>query len=332
MTRRWLRRILVLFFFVTPSTIAQLVTSVDAVGMTVSDTERSVEFYTRVLHFAKVSDREIDGDAVEHVKGVFGVRARVVRLRLGDEYLELTEYLAPRGRPIAVDSRSNDRWFQHVAIIVRDMDKAYGWLRENKVQHASSGPQRLPDWNKNAGGIRAFYFRDPDGHNLEILSFPPDKGDPKWHRAGSDLFLGIDHTAIVVSDTARSLAFYRDTLGMRVAGESENYGTEQEHLNNVFGAHLRITSLRATSGPGVEFLEYLTPRDGRPAPTDLHANDLAHWETLLRTSSTDTAWKALLGHTEFVSSTAQSPAPGFPPQFLAKDPDNHIVALVASRN
>ena len=44
---------------------------------------------------------------------------------------------------------------------------------------------------------------------------------------------------------------------MRVAGESENYGPEQERLNNVFGAHLRITALRAASGPGIELLEYL---------------------------------------------------------------------------
>jgi catechol 2,3-dioxygenase-like lactoylglutathione lyase family enzyme len=149
--------------------------------MTVSDMDRSVDFYTRVLHFTKVLDTEVDGDGIEHVKGVFGARVRIVRLKLGDEFLELSEYLAPRGRPIPVDFRSNDRWFQHVAIITRDMDKAYAWLRQNKVQHASSGPQRLPNWNPNAGGIQAFYFRDPDGHHLEILAFPPDKGDRKWH-------------------------------------------------------------------------------------------------------------------------------------------------------
>ena len=43
--------------------------------------------------------------------------------------------------------------------------------------------------------------------------------------------------------------FYRNVLGLRVADESENYDTEQEHLNNVFAARLRITSLRASSGP-----------------------------------------------------------------------------------
>ncbi len=51
---------------------------------------------------------------------------------------------------IQADSRSNDCWFQHIAIIVRDMDAAYRHLRRHKVEHASTGPQLLPDWNKNA--------------------------------------------------------------------------------------------------------------------------------------------------------------------------------------
>ncbi|HVN84553.1 MAG TPA: VOC family protein, partial [Candidatus Binatia bacterium] len=126
---------------------APLVTGVDAIGMTVSDADRSMEFYSKVLGFTVASDVEVAGDAYERLEGVFGLRMRVVRMRLGDEAIELTEYLAPRGRPVSIDSRSNDRWFQHVAIIVSDMDRAYRWLRQNNVTHASSGPQRLPDWN-----------------------------------------------------------------------------------------------------------------------------------------------------------------------------------------
>jgi hypothetical protein len=64
----------------------------------------------------------------------------VVQMRLGEESIELTEYLAPKGRPVPVDSRSNDHWFQHIAIITSDMDKAYGWLRQNKVEHAIGRP------------------------------------------------------------------------------------------------------------------------------------------------------------------------------------------------
>src|SRR5215471_8223477 len=258
-----------------------LASAVDSVDITVSDMDRAVDFYSRVLSFKKVSDTEVAGETYENLEGVFGVRMRVVRMQLGDEFIELTEYLAPKGRPITAGARSNDRSFQHIAIIVSDMDKAYAWLRQNKVEYASSGPQRLPDWNSTAAGIKAFYFKDPDGHPLEILQFPPDKGAEKWHRPSDKLFLGIDHTAIVVGDTEESLRFYRDLLGMRIVGESENYGTEQEHLNNVFGAHLRITALRAGSGPGIELLDYLAPRDGRPFPPDMHANDLVHWETQL---------------------------------------------------
>jgi len=309
-----------------------LVQGLEVVGMTVSEMERSLHFYTEVLPFKKVSDVEVSGSDYEHAEGVFGLRMRVVRLRLGDEFIELTEYLAPRGRPIPVDSVSGDLWFQHIAIIVGDLDTAYKILRQNSVQHASSGPQLLPEWNRNAAGIRAFYFKDPDGHNLEILQFPPDKGAAKWHGRSDQLFLGIDHTAIVVADTDRSLNFYRDLLGMRVVGESENYGTEQEHLNNVFGARLRITSLRSGSGPGIELLEYLAPRTGRPYPRDEHANDVVHWQTRLLVADAEATAKQIgAAHTPFVSAGwVDTPGAqlGFHKSLMVRDPDGHAIQLV----
>ncbi len=309
-----------------------LVKALDSIGITVSDLDRSVEFFTGVLTFERISEVEIAGEEFEHLQGVFGARARIARLRLGDESIELTEYLAPKGRPFPVDTRSNDRWFQHIAIIVSDMDRAYQRLRQHKVQHASTGPQRLPDWNPNAGGIKAFYFRDPDGHYLEILEFPPGKGNPKWHKPSDKLFLGIDHTAIVVSDSDASLRFYRDTLGLQVVGESENYGPEQERLNNVFGARLRITALRAESGPGIEFLEYLAPRDGLPAPSDARANDLLYWQTRLISHSFDEAGQAIRAARFSLVSPGPVTLPddtaGFRKGMLIRDPDGHAVQVV----
>jgi catechol 2,3-dioxygenase-like lactoylglutathione lyase family enzyme len=308
-----------------------LVEGVDAIGITVSDMDRAVNFYSNVLTFEKLSDKEVTGEDYEHLEGVFGLRMRVVRMRLGDEFIELIEFLAPKGRPIPVDSRSNDRWFQHIAIIVSDMDKAYGWLRQNKVEHASSGPQRLPDWNENAAGISAFYFKDPDQHPVEVLQFPADKGAAKWHRPTDKLFLGIDHTAIVVENTDASIAFYRDYLEMNVAGESENYGTEQEHLNNVFGAHLRITALRGLSGPGIELLEYLTPRDGRPFPSDERASDVVHRQTVLLTRGAESVAQRLRSQSvNFVSSGVianQTGQLGFSKALLVRDPDGHAVEI-----
>jgi catechol 2,3-dioxygenase-like lactoylglutathione lyase family enzyme len=309
-----------------------LVKGVDSIGLTVSNLERSVEFYSGVLHFEKVSETELDGEAYEHLAGVFGLRTRTARMRLGEEYIELTEFLAPRGRPAPPDARSNDRWFQHVAIIVSDMDRAYQWLRKHKVQHASPVPQLLPAWNKNAGGIRAFYFRDPDDHPLEILWFPPDKGNPKWHVATDELFLGIDHTAIVISESEASLKFYRDRLGMEVAGESDNYGPEQERLNNVFGARLHITALRAGSGPGIEFLEYLAPHDGRPFPPEERSNDLIHWQTRFLGISVDEATQTLRNSRSAFVSTGAVELPdgkaGFRKAVTVRDPDGHAIQIV----
>jgi catechol 2,3-dioxygenase-like lactoylglutathione lyase family enzyme len=328
---QWKKLALAILLLAACLSQAQIAQSVDAIGITVSDMDKAVDFYSRVLTFEKVSDKEVAGEDFEHLEGLFGVRMRVVRMKLGDESIELTEYLAPQGRPIPVDSRSNDRWFQHIAVIVSDMPRAYAVLRKNRVEYASSGPQRLPDWNKNAGGTEAFYFKDPDGHPVEILHFPSGKGAEKWHHPSDKLFLGIDHTAIVVADTEASLKFYRDLLGMRVAGESENYGTEQEHLNNVFGARLRITALRATSGPGIELLEYLAPRDGRVFPADERANDLVHRQTVIVTQDADAAARRLQEtRTNFVSSGVvanQTEQLGFRKAILVRDPDGHPVEV-----
>jgi catechol 2,3-dioxygenase-like lactoylglutathione lyase family enzyme len=326
------KRFLVLFLIVAFSSVtAKATTSVKSVGMTVSDMDRAVEFYS-ALTFQKVSEVEVLGDEFEHLEGVFGARMRIVRMQLGNEFLDLTQYLAPPGRPIPADSRSNDLWFQHIAIVVGDMDKAFERLRAVKVKFVSTGPQTLPPSIKAAAGIKAFYFRDPDGHNLEIIYFPPGKGDPHWQEKTDRLFLGIDHTAIGISNTEASLKFYRDLLGLHQAGESENFGTEQEHLNQVFGAHLHITGMRADAGPGIEFLEYLTPRDGRSRPADVRANDIVHWQTMIATDELDLLAKRLQdAHVPFVSPgvvAMPKDKAGFSKGALVSDPDGHSVLLI----
>lgn len=328
----WFLIAVIAIFALFASVRGQAVSHVESVGFTVSDIDKALDFYTRVLPFEKVSDAEVWGSDLEHLSGVFGARARVVRLKLGDETLELTEYLTPQGRPVPVDSRSNDRWFQHIAIIVSDMEKAYAYLKANKVRHASTGPQTLPSYITAAAGIKAFYFKDFDGHVLEILAFPPDKGAQKWHdlEKSGRLFLGIDHTAIVVGDTETSLRFYRDALGLSVAGESVNYGPEQEHLNNVFGAKLHISGLKTRdAGINVEFLEYLAPTNGRPFPVDTRSNDLWHWQTSFSTENIDGLFRSY--KPEYISTASvlfKEHVLGFSKAALVRDPDGHAVRLV----
>lgn len=78
---------------------------VAAVGMTVSDLDRAVAFFNGILDFRQVGEPvELQGSELEHLTGVFSARARLATV-----CLELTDFLAPEGRPIPADSRSNDR-------------------------------------------------------------------------------------------------------------------------------------------------------------------------------------------------------------------------------
>ena len=232
-------------------------TAIESIGMTVGDMDRSIDFYTTVLAFTKTGDRQITGVASDDVlplqadpiPSAANLQLRIVTLQLGAETIELTQCLKHPGRPIPPDSRSNDRWFQHLAIVVSDMDRAYRHVRQHSLLQIPN-PQTLPDWNPVAGGIQALYFQDPDGHNLELLHFPTAKAAPKWQQPTTDLFLGIDHTAIVVADTAASRVFYCDLLGLELKQESKNFGSEQELLSGIAAVKVRISSLTAAAGVG----------------------------------------------------------------------------------
>jgi len=281
--------------------------AVASVAITVDDVERSVAFFTDVLGFARAGDVTATGPADETRWRLSGVQARIARLRLGTEEIQLVGFTTPKGRPVPADGRSNDLWFQHLAIVVSDMAAAHARLVAHGVRAVSTAPQTLPPSNVAAAGIAAFYFQDPDGHTLELIQYPPGKGDARWQDAAGRLFLGIDHTAIAVSDTDASLAFYRDRLGLAVVAESLNEGVEQERLTGVPGARVRITSLRAPAGPpGVELLEYRAPRTGRRLPAVAAVNDLVHWNTTID-------------------------IPGYRGGALVRDPDGHAIEAVASQ-
>lgn len=311
------------------------VQSVAAIGFTVSDMEQSVRFYSDVLTFKKISDVEVDGPEYDRLWGVFGVRAWVVRMQLGEQYLDLIQFLAPPDvRPIPVPSFSNDLWFQHFAIVVRDMDEAWAHLRKHHVRQISPRPQTIPQTNVAAAGIKAIKFRDPDGHNLELLWFPDGKGNPKWHQTSDALFLGIDHTALTVRSTENSITFYRDLLGLAVAGGSMNIGTEQERLDSLPGAKVRVTGMKTQVGPpGIEFLEYQAPAAGRPMPPDTNPTDLWHWYIQFVVTAVDdiaaglrTDQSTAMGTSGVV--TLPNGTLGFKKGMLIRDPDGHAIQLI----
>ena len=303
---------------------------VETIGITVKDMNRSVKFYSEVLGFKKISDTEVAGAEYEELEGLFGIRMRIVKMQLGEEQIELTDYLTSGGRSIPEDAKSNDLIFQHIAIVVSDIDKAYLQLRKFNIDQVSTSPQTLPKSNLAAAGVKAFYFHDPDMHNLELIYFPKGKGQQKWQEPTGKLFLGIDHTAIGVSNTEKSLHFYQSILGVEKKGESWNMGIEQAHLNFIENASLHITGLRTEKGPGIEFLQYLQPGPGKMYPADSKADDIWHWQTTIIVEEAENLFSKLTaaGYSviskkivHFQSQKTLSKA------FIVRDDDGHAILI-----
>ncbi len=314
--------------------------TVTEVGFTVRDMESTLLFFDKTLGAAKVGVRTVSGPEFEALTGISGAKAEVVQLRLGNARIALSHYEKVQGAFPEVPA-SNDLTFQHMALVVRDMDEAYRRLNPMVVTAVTpvslQGPETIPESNPAAAGIRAYYFRGPEGHPLELIWYPAGKGREAWHRPRGPLLLGVDHTAIAVTDRARSQAFY-ETLGMRKLGTSFNTGIEQERLSGVDGARVRIVGMGgpkdSPGGVGVEFLEYEEPGPGRPRPRDLPPNDVRHWETSIAVQDVDAMLERLRATEVSVVSTRSAECGACAVgsrAALVRDPDGHVVRLVEVR-
>ncbi len=301
------------------------------ISTTVSDLDRSREFYVQALGFSVVNDLTVEDGSFCRLSQLSG-RVRLATLQLGNESIELVQYLDVAPKQIPPDSQSNDLWFQHMAIVVRDMDQAYDHLRSFSIEAISSGPQTIPEDNPMAGGVRAFKFKDGDRHPLELIWFPPDKRDEKWQH-GDALFLGIDHTAIAVSDTDKSLKFYRDLLGMTVVDSNLNSGDIQAQLDGLPVAQVQVTPLQpGETGAGLELLDYVKPGTGRAWSEDWSAGDLAHRHVVLGVEQLGQTIDYLRAQGVDVISPHPVDLPdayGYSQGCLIKDPDGHRLLLAS---
>ncbi len=267
---------------------------IDRVTLVVSDLDRAEDDY--VTTFGAAVERRADIESsVTRVLGIPHARGRCSVLRLGRERIELLEFTDSMGRSYPPDSTSTDIWFQHMAIIVNDMTDAHQRVMANPRFRPISrgGPVRLPD---SSGGVTAFKFRDHDGHPLELLAFPAGRGPREWRAAaGPGCFLGVDHTAIGVSDTATSARFFGSVFAFATGTRTENRGPEQDTLDDVDDVQVSVTQL-APDGPAprMELLNYHVGTR-RPIPADTASNDITATHCVVRVASLDATAAALAG-------------------------------------
>ncbi len=223
-------------------------------------------------------------------------RIEEVRLRRGNQVVVLQRFHPP-GAPYPADPASCDQLFQHFALPVADAAAAVAGLPGTASPVSVGGAQTLP---ASSGGVTAYKFRDPDGHPLEFIQFTDG-------RTG-----GIDHSAIVSADVERSIAFYRDRLGLTVASRQVNRGPTQDRLDGLTDTVVEVVALEPRiATPHIELLAYCSPpvRPGAPmTPSDIAATRL-----VLAVDTVPTPAATLVDGSKAT---------------LIRDPDGHLLLLV----
>jgi catechol 2,3-dioxygenase-like lactoylglutathione lyase family enzyme len=278
------------------------------ISLTTRAADPLAAFYERALGFRLLGEERRSGARFETLMAVQGA-ARGLLLGLGEQVVELLEFSSP-GQPYPHDAAASDLSFQHFAVVAADMDATYRRLLTISGWRAISrgGPVRLPE---ASGGVTAFKFRDPEGHPVELIAFPAGKTPRIWRvRRGDQPCLGVDHSAISVADTARSIAFY-EKLGFRVSGRSHNHGAEQARLDGLDAPDVEVTALAAARAtPHVELLCYRGRARNAAAPQ--RNNDVAATRLLLERAEPHSAGAGAAG--------ARSLA----------DPDGHLLLIEAA--
>lgn len=295
---------------------------IDRVTLIVSDLDRAEEDY--VTTFGCGVERR---SAVEHsltnVLGIPEATGQRSVLRLGRERIELLEFADSTGRPYPCDSTSTDIWFQHMAIVVTDMTAAHERVMAHPqfVPISRAGPVELPP---GYGGVTAFKFRDHDRHPLELIAFPSDRVSSEWRDAGhAGLFLGVDHTAIGVSDFEISTQFFSSVFGFSIGAHTDNRGPEQALLDDVDDVQVGVTQLaRDLPPPRMELLNYHVGTR-RPIPASTASNDIAATHSVVHVASLDATADALARCGTPLPSNARMTLDGGIPAALVSGPDGH---------
>ena len=263
--------------------------------LTTQNLPRLGRFYQDVLGFATEGEQVISGSEMALLGLNGGGRRRT--LRMGEQTVAIDQF-EEAGCAYPEESDAASLWFQHLALVVPDIEEAYGRVRD-MAPISEGGPQHLPP---ASGGASAYKFRDPDGHPLELLQFPRDKTPASWRQRAPEpgqIAIGIDHSAISVAETQASVAFYTER-GLATGKPTLNEGPAQQHLDDLRDVEVAVVPMQPDGGvPHLELLGYKVPRG--KAGEKLRANDVA---------ATRIVWSG--SHSELLS-----------------DPDGHLLQIEA---
>jgi catechol 2,3-dioxygenase-like lactoylglutathione lyase family enzyme len=293
------------------------------ISRNVVDLSRSVGFYRERLGFKEHGDSHPMDPEMIGLLQLPNHTFNTQRMTLGAQEIELVE-VGPDTRAYPVNSTSADLWFQHFAIRHTEIDAACERLfradsaapRPAAISRSINGIAEAISLPQRSGGAKALKFRDMDGHPLELLALPRDD------ESGPHNTDGIDHSAISVSDPEKSIAFYRDILGMTVSARQINSGEEQCRLDALSEDIVEVIALRPSTEPKphVELLAYRSPI-GRALEFPYRTDDIASDKLFFSVSHLDDILASSAVKPYLVNVSAQQHFA------LFHDPDGHLLVL-----
>jgi lactoylglutathione lyase len=157
---------------------ASMIADVLHFSFTVSDIERSVDWYTRVLGLELVHRQRQENHYTPILVGIFGAVLEVAQFAVpgvpparSTHMLELVQYVAPHGDSLG-SLPSNVVGSAHLALLVTDIHERYERMLDQGVEFHNP-PVAITE-GANTGGF-ACYFRDPDAITLELLMPSPQR-------------------------------------------------------------------------------------------------------------------------------------------------------------
>ncbi len=133
-------------------------------GIVVSSLAKSVDFYTRILGFHVVTQKDEPSHFIDKILGLSGAELTTVKMRpSGDQMLELL-YFHSHQRESQMSIKSLiSVGITHFAVTVDNIEETFGKLEGLGVDFMSP-PEISPD-----GQAIVSFCRDPDGNYIELV-------------------------------------------------------------------------------------------------------------------------------------------------------------------
>ena len=140
-------------------------------GVTVSDLDRSLEFYVGLVGLELVWRREYVNDEIRAITGTDAISVDIAMLDIpgGGAQVELLEYKGCERK--SGSGPPCDYGTGHFCVFVRNIEACHAELAAQGVRFRSDGPVEMRE-GPNTGG-KSLYGIDPDGYIFEFHERPP---------------------------------------------------------------------------------------------------------------------------------------------------------------